>query len=360
MIVMNREHHVVRKVPIEILFSETSHSISNGHDANARWYDVPLANLEPHLQAVKYVVEKTGTMQPYLDFLGENNKHVNSRTVERQLRRQLTGLMRLFHRELPIIARHERDRLILQSGNLRCCEAKVRNEEWIDVLMPLHVAMTWDARSTAELDTIVRKQKRDQFYTPVLHERYRNVKVSRKGVRRLDMIRGFIGPTHKRITALDIGCNTGFYSFHLFRQGFQVTAIDVDEGHFEVANALQHLYGTDVEFQLVPMQELNATNRFDFALGMSVFWHMLGWGAYPQSITPQQLGNTLDRLVEHALFWEGGKRCTDEIALIKQHSGLKYFTHLGTTHATGIENREFGVFTRQTPDLCQEIFREMN
>lgn len=355
----NPEQYLKRKVPVDILFSETLQPARDGSDASIRLSDVPLLNLEPHMQAVKYVVVNTGTLQPYLEFLEQTGAPVDSRAVERQLRRTQTGMMRFFHRELPVIARHERDRLILQSGNLRCCEAKVRNEEWIDVLMPLHVAKTWDARSTAELDAIVRKQKRDQFYTPVLHERYRKAKVSRKGVRRLDMLRSFIGPTHRRLTVLDIGCNTGFYSFHLFRQGFQVTAIDVDEGHFEVANALQHLYGTNVEFQLVPMQELKVTNRFDVALGMSVFWHMLGWGAYPQSITPQQLGSALDHLVEHALFWEGGKRCDDEIAIIKQHSGLKHFTHLGTTHATGIENREFGVFTRQAPGLCQEIFRDL-
>jgi hypothetical protein len=350
--------YVLRKVPIDILFSETHPLSVDERDSSFQWSDVPLVNLVPHMQATRYIVTKTGSIQPYINYLVNTGQSIDLQRVENELRRKLTGITRYFDSDLPVVARHERDRLILDSGNLRCCEAKVRSKEWISVRMPLDVAKTWDTRSTAELEAVLRKQGRNQFYTPVLHENYRKAKVSRKGVRRLDMIREFIGPTHKQLSVLDIGCNTGFYSFHLFRQGFKVTAIDVDEGHFEVAQALQQMYGTNVEFKLTPMQELGVTNRFDIALGMSVFWHLLGWGAYPQSITPKQLGNTLDRLVEHALFWEGGKRCADEIAIIKKHSGLSHYTHLGTTHATGIENREFGVFTRQPPDICQELFRD--
>jgi hypothetical protein len=104
------------------------------------------------------------------------------------------------------------------------------------------------------------------------------------------------------------------------------------------------------------LHEFKSHRRFDIVLGLSVFWHMLGWGSMSASITPERLGQKLEELVGYALFWEGGKRSDEEIEIIKGYSPLRYYTQLGRTAATGIENREFGVFTRCPATEVRQIF----
>jgi SAM-dependent methyltransferase len=230
--------------------------------------------------------------------------------------------------------------------------------EWIDILMPEGVAIQWDARSTAELDREIVKQKRNTFYAPIMHEKYRKWKVSRRGTRRLDLMRLFLGPVHKRLSLLDIGCNMGFYTFHFHRQGFESIGIDFDPQHLAIAQAQRSMYSADVPFELYSMHKYAPGRRFDIVLGLSVFWHMLGWGNMSASITPVQLGEKLEELVDYALFWEGGKRSEEEREIIERHSGLCYYTRLGRTKATGIENRDFGVFTRCPATEVQAYFRQ--
>lgn len=78
-------------------------------------------------------------------------------------------------------------------------------------------------------------------------------------------------------TALDIGCNAGFYSFELARRGARVTGIDVDPhflrqarwaaGQFEVADR--------VEFRQAQIYDLaHLPERYDLVLFLGVFYHL--------------------------------------------------------------------------------------
>jgi tRNA (mo5U34)-methyltransferase len=78
-------------------------------------------------------------------------------------------------------------------------------------------------------------------------------------------------------TALDIGCNAGYYSFELARRGARVTAIDVDSHYLRQAEwaarklALEHA----VEFREMQVYDLAGVDeQYDLVLFMGVFYHL--------------------------------------------------------------------------------------
>jgi tRNA (mo5U34)-methyltransferase len=78
-------------------------------------------------------------------------------------------------------------------------------------------------------------------------------------------------------TALDIGCNAGFYTFELARRGAQVLGIDIEEHYLKQAEWAARLYGLSdrVSFQLGHVYELAKLQRkFDFVWFTGVFYHL--------------------------------------------------------------------------------------
>jgi tRNA (mo5U34)-methyltransferase len=78
-------------------------------------------------------------------------------------------------------------------------------------------------------------------------------------------------------TALDIGCNAGYYSFELAHRGAQVTGIDVDPHYLRQAKwAAKELGVSDaIEFRQMQVYDLAAEDeKFDLVLFMGVFYHL--------------------------------------------------------------------------------------
>lgn len=78
-------------------------------------------------------------------------------------------------------------------------------------------------------------------------------------------------------TALDIGCNAGFYCFELARLGADVTGIDIDERFLRQATWAAREFGlTDrIEFRHETVYDLARSNqRYDLVLFMGVFYHL--------------------------------------------------------------------------------------
>jgi tRNA (mo5U34)-methyltransferase len=78
-------------------------------------------------------------------------------------------------------------------------------------------------------------------------------------------------------SALDIGCNAGFYCFELARRGARVRGIDVDPHYLRQARwAARELGFADrVEFRQMQVYELAGTEeQFDLVLFMGVFYHL--------------------------------------------------------------------------------------
>lgn len=78
-------------------------------------------------------------------------------------------------------------------------------------------------------------------------------------------------------TALDIGCNAGFYTFELAKRGAHVTGIDVDAHFLRQARwAAVHYELTDrVDFQQAQVYDLaHLHDRYDLVLFLGVFYHL--------------------------------------------------------------------------------------
>ncbi|HYE62217.1 MAG TPA: TIGR04290 family methyltransferase [Phycisphaerales bacterium] len=82
-------------------------------------------------------------------------------------------------------------------------------------------------------------------------------------------------------TALDIGCNAGFYSLELARRGAEVHAIEPDEHYLEQARwvAAQHGLASRIHYHALGIWDLADEHEgmpaaFDLVLFMGVFYHL--------------------------------------------------------------------------------------
>ena len=78
-------------------------------------------------------------------------------------------------------------------------------------------------------------------------------------------------------TALDIGCNAGFYTFELARRGARVTGIDYDARYLKQARWAARQFGVEdrVEFRRMQVYDLaRSQERWDLILFMGVLYHL--------------------------------------------------------------------------------------
>jgi len=90
-------------------------------------------------------------------------------------------------------------------------------------------------------------------------------------------IRGSLPADLSGWTALDIGCNAGFYTFELARRGARITGIDHDPHYLRQARwAARHLgMEGQVEFRQMQVYDLaRAAESYDLVLFMGVLYHL--------------------------------------------------------------------------------------
>jgi tRNA (mo5U34)-methyltransferase len=78
-------------------------------------------------------------------------------------------------------------------------------------------------------------------------------------------------------TALDIGCNAGFYTFELAQRGAQVMGIDLDPHYLKQARWAAGAMGLQdkVEFRQMQVYDLaKLDQKFDLIIFMGVFYHL--------------------------------------------------------------------------------------
>jgi tRNA (mo5U34)-methyltransferase len=78
-------------------------------------------------------------------------------------------------------------------------------------------------------------------------------------------------------TALDVGCNAGFYAFELAKRGARVTGIDVEPLFLRQAEWAAREFGVahQVEFRRMAVYDLARTHEtFDLVLFMGVLYHL--------------------------------------------------------------------------------------
>ena len=92
-----------------------------------------------------------------------------------------------------------------------------------------------------------------------------------------EQIRSFIPEDLSGWTALDIGCNAGFYTFELARRGARVTGIDYDERYLVQARWAARQFGIEDRVELRRMQVYDlarSEERWDLVLFMGVLYHL--------------------------------------------------------------------------------------
>lgn len=76
-------------------------------------------------------------------------------------------------------------------------------------------------------------------------------------------------------TALDIGCNAGFYSLRLHARGARVTGVDHDARYLAQARFAAAKLGADIEYEQLDVYDVGRLRRrFDYVLFMGVFYHL--------------------------------------------------------------------------------------
>jgi tRNA (mo5U34)-methyltransferase len=92
-----------------------------------------------------------------------------------------------------------------------------------------------------------------------------------------EQIRDHLSSDLQGWTALDIGCNAGFYSFELARRGATVTGIDHDPRYLRQARWAAGQFGLEasVRFLEMAVYDLAATpEKYDLVLFMGVLYHL--------------------------------------------------------------------------------------
>jgi tRNA (mo5U34)-methyltransferase len=126
------------------------------------------------------------------------------------------------------------------------------------------------------------------------------------------------------MSALDIGCNAGFYSVALIQRGAQVLGIDVDPHYLRQAAWARERFGIDPEqMRLRQMQiyELaHLEEQFDVVLFLGVLYHL----RYPLLALDIVAQRTRDLLVLQTLTMPGDDICEppDDLALGEREAML--------------------------------------
>jgi len=92
-----------------------------------------------------------------------------------------------------------------------------------------------------------------------------------------EQVRRFLPDDLTGWTALDIGCNAGFYAIELARRGAAVTGIDYDPHYLEQARWAAHQFGVADRLELREMQVYDLAHNeeaWDLVLFMGVFYHL--------------------------------------------------------------------------------------
>lgn len=166
-----------------------------------------------------------------------------------------------------------------------------------------------------------------KLYHPIEHPDFnlpvRGAKRITPQEERLKAILNFYGGMYKvkGRTVLDVGCCLGYFCFKLARMGAYVVGIDISEKWIQACKCLAQLYGAIgnplfVQEDIVEYLD-KVSAKFDIALNLSVFHHLLG----RDEASAWKCLNQLSKRAE-VMFLTMGDVCTQEEipSIILNHS----------------------------------------
>ena len=173
----------------------------------------------------------------------------------------------------------------------------------------------------AKLAAIVRLGRRRRVYHPVPFTSFRSERIHGT-LRRWKAIEGHLSSV-KPSSVLDIGCNTGFFSINLARNGFFCLGLDDDRRALRIAHLVRDIYEIDracfVRCAVDP-DNVRILPRFDITLCLSVFHHWaLRYGAESAIAMTRRIAERTD----HMLVFETAQtnNCSDKYRAVLPDMG---------------------------------------
>lgn len=138
-------------------------------------------------------------------------------------------------------------------------------------------------------------------------------------------VKRFIPTNLEGMTALDIGCNAGFYSFELAKRGADVLGIDLDPHYLRQAKFASQVLGLQdkVTFKQMQVYDLAKMKKsFDIVIFMGVFYHlrypMLALDIISQKVKNMMVFQTLTMPGEEVLEIENNIKITQRNKMLKK------------------------------------------
>jgi hypothetical protein len=236
----------------------------------------------------------------------------------------------------------ERNVFIIDDGHHRACFMYMHGFRQIPISITVEDLNSWlNLPYAFHVTNEIKRQNRSLIYTPILNPMLNSIPVVRENCykSRLDyIVEALPDVASKRI--LDIGSNTGYFSFHFAREGADVVGCEPDNSHFNLAVALSHVYRLRPDFiNSTAESYLKLGHKFDGAIILSVLYHIINKGEHLEFL------KLIDSQVTEFFVWESGDRPEDEKKIIFEHTNFGQYKLLATTYATG-KVRELGLFTR--------------
>lgn len=355
------DQHVVVWIPIELLFSQrTEDNIIDDYTDewklhSEKWADLPIIMFEPHkcLYAFfQYGSEYPDTYCNWYQKIYTSRELVYKYTDEslidkrfrefKSMQRKLNKGMDFFI-EHPAIAKwnpkgyfnlldgHHRTMFLYSSGLTRI-PVQITKKDY---------DMWCNKKMAVSVHEIIKKQKRKEFYQPILNPYYMDINSYREGYAksRLHYIMEYFGSQRligKKV--IDVGANLGYMGQAFARMGCDVTLLEPDPLHYELMQKINDLLYIKCNTVMVKFEDYETTEKFDIAILLTVFYHY-----YSDEAIKVKFVQHLNKMVSQMIIWESGGSSDEEKKYIIEHTKFTNYQRLCYTYATG-KFRELGIF----------------
>ncbi len=355
------ENHVVAWVPVELLFSERQEDnhlsvyTDEWKQQNKIWENHPIISFEPYRNLFQFFLNGTSFPDKYCRWFqylytsrGLTSGYTDEQIIEKRfqefmnMQRELNQGMTFFI-EHPAVAKwnlkgyfnlidgHHRATFLYYSGIIR-----------IPVQMTKKDYELWCNKAIAlEVQQLILKQKREEFYQPILNPYFLKLHPYRDGFaksRLHHLLEHFNATRFAGKKVVDIGANLGYMGQAFCRMGADVTLIEPDLFHYELLQKVNELLYTNCKVVTQKFEEYEVTNSYDIAIMLTVFYHYLSNEEIRDGFIDK-----LNKNVSQMIIWESGDETEKEKEYILQNTKFHRYEHLCYTYATG-KFREVGLF----------------